>query len=399
MNVTSASQGGTGMGPPPVALTERIRAVTKEKDEQSSSKDEQTAVPQGTDALVMEPRRPMVLHPAASLAPTGISGAAATAGAQASRTGVGAGAPVSPSTAAGGSVGSGRAQMQEGTVGVRGVTAAAVQMKSTRTGIPEGTTLAGSARQGNALPQDRASVQAATGGESGTGNEPGSYSSPAAVMPAMPHPSADDLPKSPSPSLQMQGRPLPTSAAHSSDTSTPTSDTGPTPVDETPDTLLAGPQPDLSTTERARGKRESLHPQPSAHGPSNAGMHAGQPASQATAGHGNGEQHPAPPALPAAAAMVTQERMPSTASVTVPFSSWGPGHQVTASWIPSGMPGFAGTGVTLRSSSERVTNAVDAALETTDLLATSGWHVQPDDASDDASEHRMPRRPQPEDDE
>jgi hypothetical protein len=85
-------------------------------------------------------------------------------------------------------------------------------------------------------------------------------------------------------------------------------------------------------------------------------------------------------------------------SVTVPFSSWGPGHQVTATWMQAVLPGTAPPAITLRSSSDAAQRAVDGALTARDggVPGTVEIH-RADDAHDDREKRGdVPRLPEDE---
>lgn len=86
------------------------------------------------------------------------------------------------------------------------------------------------------------------------------------------------------------------------------------------------------------------------------------------------------------------------ATVSVPFSSWGPGHQVTASWIPaaasSQMPPM-----TLRSSSESAQRAIGSALASSDLWAPGSLQLTAADSADDGTAGHRQARHVPEDEE
>ncbi len=85
-------------------------------------------------------------------------------------------------------------------------------------------------------------------------------------------------------------------------------------------------------------------------------------------------------------------------SVTVPFSSWGPGHQVTATWMQAVLPGNAPAAITLRSSSDAAQRAVDGALSARDggVPGTVEIH-RADDAHDDREKRgNVPRLPEDE---
>ena len=85
-------------------------------------------------------------------------------------------------------------------------------------------------------------------------------------------------------------------------------------------------------------------------------------------------------------------------SVTVPFSSWGPGHQVTATWMQTVLPGTAPAAITLRGSSDAAQRAVDGALSARDggVPGTVEIH-RADDAHDDREKRgNVPRLPEDE---
>lgn len=88
-----------------------------------------------------------------------------------------------------------------------------------------------------------------------------------------------------------------------------------------------------------------------------------------------------------------------TTTVSVPFSSWGPGHQVTASWVSAGVPGQHPPTVSLRSSSDAAQQAVGDALASTDRLALGNLQISEADAADDGTPERRRARHEPEDDE
>lgn len=75
-------------------------------------------------------------------------------------------------------------------------------------------------------------------------------------------------------------------------------------------------------------------------------------------------------------------------SVTVPFSSWGPGHQVTATWMQAVLPGTAPAAITLRSSSDAAQRAVDGALTARDGGVPGTVEIQRADGAHDDREKR-----------
>lgn len=107
---------------------------------------------------------------------------------------------------------------------------------------------------------------------------------------------------------------------------------------------------------------------------------------------GTAKPRPAPAELPAAAP--TQR----IATVSVPFSSWGPGHNVTASWVPAAVSGQLPP-MTLRSTSESVQRAIGSALATSDPLAPGGLQLTAADSADDGTSGRRQAPDVPEDEE
>lgn len=101
---------------------------------------------------------------------------------------------------------------------------------------------------------------------------------------------------------------------------------------------------------------------------------------------------PAPTELPAAAP--TQR----IATVSVPFSSWGPGHHVTASWVPVAVSGQLPP-MTLRSTSESAQRAIGSALAASDALAPGGLQLTAADSADDGTSGRRQAPAVPEDEE
>ena len=395
MNVTNAMQGVSGMAPPPVALTERVRAVTKEaRDEQAGSEDEQAPVPQGIAVPMMMPPPPLVRHPAASVVGAGTSVSASAEGTAATRMQDmdGAAVSVSPSKTLHGGLPAVYPPTQRGTSGATGAAAGDPRMAATRMRGPEADARAGSARQESASLQRVAFYRAMGGVERLEEYGSRSAASPTGAMSATTGAAVDSFPVPTS----LQASPRPAPATQAPGTPTPMSQASSTQAGGDATEPSAMPTGDVVATPEARSTREDAMPQTSAHGLMNPGTRPAQPAFQADAQHGAGQPRPE---RQLQAAANGQAVVQSTASVTVPFSSWGPGHQVTASWVPGSLPGVAGAGVTLRGSSERVSSAVGRALEAADPLNTSAWRIQPGDAADDSSGRRTPQRTPPEDDE
>ncbi len=406
MNVTNATQDVSGMAPLPIALIERVRAVRKEaRDEQAGSDEEQASAPQGVAVPMMMPPPSFVLHPATSMVGTGTSAPAPAAGASATRTQEMDGAPVSvsPSKKFHGRLPTVYPPTQRGTTAATGAAADEPRTAATHTPGPQAAARAGSAQQKLAQ-QVSASLQplAMGGGERLAEHGSRRAASPTGAMSATTGAAVGPF----SAPASLQASPQPTPAMQSSDTPTPTPTPTrtPGPAPQASSTLAGGdatepsamPVDGVVATPETRSMLKDAIPQTSAHGLMNPGMRPEQPAFQAAAQHGTGQPRPERQ-LPAAAN--GQAAVQRNASVTVPFSSWGPGHQVTASWVPGSLAGIAGAGVTLRGSSERVSSAVGVALESADPLNTSAWRIQPGDAADDSSGRRTPQRTPPEDDE
>jgi hypothetical protein len=86
------------------------------------------------------------------------------------------------------------------------------------------------------------------------------------------------------------------------------------------------------------------------------------------------------------------------ATVSVPFSSWGPGHHVTASWIPAAASGQLPP-MTLRSSSEFAQRAIGSALAASDPSAPGSLQLTAADSADDGTSGRRQAQHVPEDEE
>lgn len=412
MNVTSATQGASGMAPPPVALTERVRAVTKEaRDEQVGHEDEQAPVPQGTTVPMMIPSPPFVRHPATSMIGTATSASASAVATTAIQpqamdgTAVSLSLPKMPQ----GRLPTEYPPTQRGASGVTDEAGGELRMAVVHMRGPEVHAHAVSVPQGS-VQQKSASLQRAASHGATEGIEqqvaPGSRS-PASLTGAMSATTSDSVGPSPlaiSPQASPQRTPAMQSPGTSAPIATPTPMSTPIATPQASSTQADGdtigrslmPGGDVTAAPEARSTRDEAMPPMSAHGLMSPAMRSGQLTFQADAQHRAGQPRPERQ-LPAAAN--SQAAVQSTASVTVPFSSWGPGHQVTASWVPGTLPGVAGAGVTLRGSSDRVSSAVGVALEAADPLDTSAWRLQPGNAADDSSGRRTPWHAQPEDDE
>lgn len=84
--------------------------------------------------------------------------------------------------------------------------------------------------------------------------------------------------------------------------------------------------------------------------------------------------------------------------VSVPFARWGPGHQVTASWVPVAAGDPPGS-ITLRGSSESARRAIVSALADRDLAAAGGLQLAAADSTDDGTSGHRRAHHVPEDDE
>lgn len=143
--------------------------------------------------------------------------------------------------------------------------------------------------------------------------------------------------------------------------------------------------------EKPRTAPEQPMPLLHAAGPATAQVHTG-PVRRQGNGPAAAQPDPARAELPAAA---PAQRM---ATVSVPFSSWGPGHQVTASWIPAAVPGQLPP-MTLRSSSESAQRAIGSALAASDPLAPGSLQLTAADSADDGTSGRRQADYVPEDEE
>lgn len=164
--------------------------------------------------------------------------------------------------------------------------------------------------------------------------------------------------------------------------------------------LRQGDDPSLvvSGGRRARHDSEQGGPIPHSDGRAGAESAASRPPPHASAdgaGRRPGGQAPAARAdapgadLPPAAA----QRM---ATVSVPFSSWGPGHRVTASWLPGALAGVSAAPVVLRGSSENAQRAIGAALAADEGMALGHLQVIAAEAPEDGSSERRAARHMPE---
>ena len=85
---------------------------------------------------------------------------------------------------------------------------------------------------------------------------------------------------------------------------------------------------------------------------------------------------------------------PREVTVTVPFTSWGQGHQVTAHWAPGAGPEAAPAGqhITLRGSSPAVIQAMDTALAAEGQPSEGLWQVDRTDGDNPRDQRRAPAR-------
>lgn len=105
------------------------------------------------------------------------------------------------------------------------------------------------------------------------------------------------------------------------------------------------------------------------------------------------------PATKRPAAVAPEGARRAEATVTVPFTSWGPEHHVVASWTSGAVPGAPGQAVTLRGSTDKVADAVEAALVPSNGSGQGDREVQPLDTADDSHADGRRRRRQAEDEE
>lgn len=168
--------------------------------------------------------------------------------------------------------------------------------------------------------------------------------------------------------------------------STPLPSDAPFIADRAADAAATSSQP-----ERPRTAPEQPMPLLHAAGPATAQVHTGTVRRQGN-GPAAAQPDPARAELPAA---TPAQRM---ATVSVPFSSWGSGHQVTASWIPAAVPGQLPP-MTLRSSSESAQRAIGSALAASDPLAPGSLQLTAADSADDGTSGRRQADHVPEDEE
>lgn len=146
------------------------------------------------------------------------------------------------------------------------------------------------------------------------------------------------------------------------------------------DTEQGGPIPHLA----GRAGAESASTRPSPHTPADG------------AGRRPGGQPPAAARADAAGADLPPAAPPRMATVSVPFSSWGPGHRVTASWLPGALAGLPAAPVVLRGSSENAQRAIGAALAADEGTTLGHLQVIAADASEDGTAERRAARHLPE---
>lgn len=149
------------------------------------------------------------------------------------------------------------------------------------------------------------------------------------------------------------------------------------------DSEQGGPIPHLA----GRAGAESASTRPSPHTPADG------------AGRRPGGQPPAAARADAAGADLPPAAAPRMATVSVPFSSWGPGHRVTASWLPGALAGLPAAPVVLRGSSENAQRAIGAALAADEGTTLGHLQVIAADAPEDGTAERRAARHLPEDEE
>lgn len=118
-----------------------------------------------------------------------------------------------------------------------------------------------------------------------------------------------------------------------------------------------------------------------------------------------GEPSSAPPSKPPVApGMATVRHMPTATTstvttITVPFTAYGPGHQVTAIWTPVAFPGMASQPLLIRSSSEMGHRAVGMAIAAGLTPQGGHWQIEATRETDNGSQQRSGHGGDPEDDE
>lgn len=168
--------------------------------------------------------------------------------------------------------------------------------------------------------------------------------------------------------------------------------------------LFQGDDPSLVVTagRRARHDSEQGGPIPHLAGRAGAESTATQPPPHASAdgaGRRPGSQPPAAARADAPGADLPPAAAQRMATVSVPFSSWGPGHRVTASWLPGAAAGLTAAPVFLRGSSENAQRAIDAALAADKGVTLGHLQVIAADAPEDGTSERRAARHMPEDEE
>lgn len=168
--------------------------------------------------------------------------------------------------------------------------------------------------------------------------------------------------------------------------------------------LPQGDDPPLvvSAGRRARHNREqgALIPQLAGHAGAATAANRPQPhAALNAAGTRPGSQPPVAARTDAPGADLPPAPAQRMVTVSVPFSSWGPGHQATASWLPGASGSLPAAPVFLRGSSENAQRALGAALAADEGMTLGHLQVIAADAPEDGTAERRAARHLPEDEE
>ncbi|GAB3067084.1 hypothetical protein [Stenotrophomonas tumulicola] len=185
---------------------------------------------------------------------------------------------------------------------------------------------------------------------------------------------------SPSPSPQSQSQPLPPLA-----TADAAGNAG------------QGGQPDV-----VPGRLPTaLHPPGATDVPPQASGLPGVARSPAAPG-GPSSASPSKPPVAPGAAMVQRAPVATiskSTTITVPFTAYGPGHQVTAIWTPAAFPGMASQPLLIRSSSEMGHRAVGMAIAAGLTPQGGHWQIEATRETDNGSQQHNGQGGDREDDE
>jgi hypothetical protein len=147
--------------------------------------------------------------------------------------------------------------------------------------------------------------------------------------------------------------------------------------------------------ERRRAGAESTMPPLHAAAHSRSPATAYPPTADVRRQDGSATRSKPTPAFAAPPDLVPVQRV---TSVSVPFSSWGPGHHVTATWVPFAVADPLPS-ITLRSSSDAARRAIGSALDASDPAVLGGLELAAADSADDGTSGHRRAHHVPEDDE